>query len=191
VKKDNIIIFIETAFAGVTLPENSMSLHEAWLMDQYCHDAEEYKQARTKDILHDWRLIPREDLEKYGDTCLSYTSAAGWLYYLPALLINELKFDESFLNPLFYRFEDGTEKLTMLNNNQILAVTIYLNYLINRELKKMIIHFPDACDYANGSLFLAYQNVISKLNSSAWGWQIVQKNSNPELDRRSELEEGT
>lgn len=96
-KSDEAIALLEKAFADVRL-EDGLSLRQAELVDDmsYRMDAR-WDQAKKLDVVDDWRRIPTRDLE---DLCyLAHLDAAGFRYYIPALLTQLARsYDPSWLN---------------------------------------------------------------------------------------------
>jgi hypothetical protein len=79
---------IEEAFDGVAR-EDSTTLHEAIVMDDYGSE-EEQRAARRLDVEKRWQDVPDEDITSCC-SALSFLDAKGFRYYIPAFMTYALK----------------------------------------------------------------------------------------------------
>jgi len=79
---------VKTAFHGVTLG-NGVSLKQAQAIDRYSEGvtAHEFRSLTHGEVTNDWGRVSIDELER---NCISHLDAAGFRYYIPALMLSVL-----------------------------------------------------------------------------------------------------
>jgi hypothetical protein len=132
-----LLAAIAAAFGDVQR-EDGVSLHEAYVIDNYGTE-EERAEARALDTDQHWWEVPDADLEE-SYSALSFYDEKGFRYYLPAYMtwalrvldqpnanttsLDSLLFD---LTPCYGLFE---ERIKLLSPEQCKAVCRFLQYLV-------------------------------------------------------------
>jgi hypothetical protein len=158
---------IQMAFRGVTLGPG-MSLRQAQLADRYQDAVTKASSASPGpgEIVHDWSKVPLDELER---DCTAHLDAAGFRYYIPALMLSVLNHYDSAsmrvigtLGGLYPKKDDGWQyhmrRYSLLNYAQKTAIARFLE-----ALPKLM------------ELDLSDQKIVSRALRNYWG-EYLQSN---------------
>lgn len=152
---------IQMSFRGVTLG-GGISLRQAQFADRYRDGVTNANSVSPGpgEIVDDWSKVPLDELER---DCISHLDAAGFRYYIPALMLSVLNHYDSAsmrvigtLSGLYPKKDDGWEyhmqRYSLLNHVQKTAIARFL-----AALPKLV------------ELDLADQKIVSRALRNYWG----------------------
>lgn len=122
-------VAIESAFAGVRL-DGGLSLNQTKVIDNYGRGVSS-EQLPNKEVTDDWTVIPTSVLDEAD--CLAHLDAAGFKYYVPALMLRLLDVYDSTsmmtigtLLALYPKTESKKYLYSELNEDQRRVIAKYL-----------------------------------------------------------------
>ena len=152
---------VQMSFRGVDLG-GGISLRQAQFADHYRDDVTNANSVShgPREIVDDWSKVPLDELER---DCIAHLDAAGFRYYIPALMLSVLNHYDSTsmrvigtLSGLYPKKGDGWEydmqRYSLLNHVQKTAIARFL-----AALPKLV------------ELDLADQKIVSRALRNYWG----------------------